>query len=81
MVYYKKNKAYWHLNKKICYDIQLLKIQKKNLLKLSGNHNIDIILCLIAIKTITGILQKILCINYGFNDLISKQIISQFQLH
>ena len=39
----------------------------------------DIILCLIAIKTITGT-KKILCINYSFKDLISKQIISQFQL-
>jgi len=40
----------------------------------------DIILYLFAIKTITGTdTQKILSINYGFKDLIPKQIISQFQ--
>jgi hypothetical protein len=42
---------------KICYEVQLLKTTQKNLLKLIGNHNMIkryIILCLIAIKTITG---------------------------
>jgi hypothetical protein len=35
----------------------------------------DIILCLIAIKTITAA-KKILSINYGFKELISKQILN-----
>jgi hypothetical protein len=39
MVYQKKYKVYWYLNKKICYEIQLLKTPKKNILKLIGNHN------------------------------------------
>ena len=38
----------------------------------------DIVLCLIAIKIITAT-KKVLNIIYGFKDLISKQIISQFQ--
>jgi hypothetical protein len=46
-----------HLHKSYSCEIQLLKTLKKNLLKLIGNHTMIkryIILCLIAIKTITG---------------------------
>jgi hypothetical protein len=48
---------YIWLHEKIS-EIQLLETPQKNLLKLIGNHNMIkryIILCFIAIKTITGI--------------------------
>ena len=35
MVYQKKYKVYWHLNKKICYEIQLLKIPPKKSIKIN----------------------------------------------
>jgi hypothetical protein len=38
------------------------------------------ILFYVQLQSKLSLVQKILCINYDFKDLISKQIISQFQL-
>jgi hypothetical protein len=40
MAYQEKCKVYWHLNEKICYEIQLLKTPKKSIkIKLQSEHD------------------------------------------